>query len=119
MDSSTCPGWLERNSLLAAYWRGVCLRLWRELKHGKHRVSVTVVAGDANGLVVAPNSNGEPTAQPACSGNLGNAIPAHRLAYFARAFDNHTISSICESDFGGSMEAAGAMLVESMRGSLQ
>jgi hypothetical protein len=59
---------------------------------------VTVVAGAPRPVVAGSSSSGATTLLPSCTGELGVADPAVRLAHFAASFPNHQLSSICDGD---------------------
>lgn len=85
----------------------------RELKGSTHDVTVTVIAGDRNGLNVKID-DGEPLLAHSCQSGNGQAVPAYRLGYFAEQFSNHLFTSICDADLAGAMNLVGTSLREGL-----
>jgi hypothetical protein len=75
---------------------------------------VSVIAGPPAPISVGLDANGYPDLQPACSGGIGAADPATRLAQFVTQFDDDRVSfiSICQPDLKQAMEKIAGELAQ-------
>ena len=72
---------------------------------------VSVIAGPPDPIAVGLDANGYPDLQPSCTGGMGSADPATRLARFAREFGSRgTFTSVCDVDLSGPLADIGVRL---------
>jgi hypothetical protein len=74
-------------------------------------VYVSVIAGPTTPVAVGLDANGYPDLQPSCTGGMGSADPALRLAKFARGFGSHgSFGSVCDADLSFALAGLGDRL---------
>lgn len=82
----------------------------RGLKRDPSQIFVAGIVGDP-GHVAVISANGQPALDYACTGDLGNAAPAVRLAGFLDQFPgSHLRETICTGDLGDALRAIGEAL---------
>ena len=75
------------------------------------RVVITVIAGDPSPFSVGLRPVGTPFLAAACTGTAGTAVPAVRLASFARTFPRGVATSVCASEYATTLAStAGRVL---------
>jgi len=85
------------------------------LKGGQENVMVAIIAGRSTRLEVTSDINGHNRVIPGCESVNGSAIPSYRLGYFAQAFNNHLVTSICNADLSGALADTGTMFFSALQ----
>lgn len=85
---------------------------FKNLKADPRMVSVSVIAGPKEPVVVGQDANGYPDLEPACAGAMGNADPALRLHKLTTLFDGDRaqFTSLCADDLAPAMDQVGALV---------
>lgn len=83
----------------------------RGLKDRADQVFVAAIVGDPEHVEVRAGANNRPTLAPGCTGGLGEAAPAIRLAGLIDAFPGQSHrETICTGDLGAALRNIGASL---------
>ena len=83
----------------------------RELKDRDDQVFVAAIVADPADPRVVSDANHNPSLAPSCTGGLGSAAPAFRLAGLVDSFGGpHHRETICTGDLGAALAEIGAAL---------